>query len=119
MKNIEMAGAEGFEPTNARIKTWCLNRLATPLQVSFFSPVPELRVQNRAIHAICDPGFELWRQTLLSGLGFCKGLKPHKTAAAGAGQACRTELGQDFEQSVDCLFPCPQNRLEGIAEHCS
>lgn len=31
MQHWKMAGAEGFEPTHARIKTWCLNRLATPL----------------------------------------------------------------------------------------
>lgn len=28
----DVAGAEGFEPTNAGIKTRCLNHLATPLE---------------------------------------------------------------------------------------
>ena len=28
---LPMAGMDGFEPPNARVKVWCLNRLATSL----------------------------------------------------------------------------------------
>ena len=36
--NLEMAGVVGFEPTNAGIKTRCLNHLATPqCEISIFT----------------------------------------------------------------------------------
>ena len=113
-----VAGAVGFEPTNARIKTWCLGPLGdAPTWICW--PFPEsrnARCRGDAARTRNHPGPKpCWQLRLHRG---CRRLriKPHETATAGAGQAGLAVLRERREHPVNPGFEATQHRLEGIAE---
>ena len=112
-----MAGAEGFEPTNAGNKTRGLNHWATRLGVFLHSADRRKRVQQRrARRALHHPGAQPGRQERKRSLGGGPVGELHEAAAAGTGQARRTDVRKGLEDRLDGRLPATHDRLERVAE---
>lgn len=91
--STEMAGAAGFEPTHARIKTWCLTAWRRPyvLQLDAVHPLsgqaPKRPVQHRDVASLGDKPWQGCWKLGRDSISFAFAWEGPKHATTSAGQS--------------------------------